>query len=73
MPTRSVDNLAKAMGGSGIGKGEVGHLFDKTDSKMKSFLPRRSKGRRTRRGPCLWTDAADSRSAAADGSSLPPP
>src|SRR3974377_1134772 len=51
--TRSVDDLVKAMGMSGISKSQVSRLCEETDEKGKAFLPRPIKGD----WPYLWIDA----------------
>ena len=51
--TRSVDDLVKAMGMSGISKSQVSRLCGEIDGKVKAFLDRPIKGD----WPYLWIDA----------------
>jgi transposase-like protein len=51
--TRSVDDLVKAMGMSGISKSHVSRLCEEIDSKVKAFLDRPIEGD----WPYLWIDA----------------
>ena len=51
--TRSVDNLVKAMGMSGISKSQVSRLCEDIDGKVKAFLDRPIEGD----WPYLWIDA----------------
>jgi transposase-like protein len=51
--TCSVDDLVKAMGMSGICKGQVSRLTEKIDEKVKAFLSRPLEGD----WPYLWIDA----------------
>jgi len=51
--TRSVDNLVKAMGMSGISKSQVSRLCTEIDEKVKAFLSRPIEGE----WPYLWIDA----------------
>jgi transposase-like protein len=51
--TRSVDNLVKAMGMSGISKSQVSRLCEEIDDKVKAFLERPIEGD----WPYLWIDA----------------
>ena len=51
--TRSVDELAKAMGMSGISKSEVSRLCREIDERVKAFLERPLEGE----WPYLWIDA----------------
>ncbi len=51
--TRSVDDLAKAMGMSGISKSQVSRLCEEIDGKVKAFLERPIEGG----WPYLWIDA----------------
>ncbi len=51
--TRSVDDLVKAMGMSGISKSQVGRLCEEIDVKVKAFLDRPIEGD----WPYLWIDA----------------
>src|SRR5437588_4632526 len=51
--TRSVDDLVKAMGMSGISKSQVSRLCDEIDGKVKAFLDRPIEGD----WPYLWIDA----------------
>jgi transposase-like protein len=51
--TRSVDDLVKAMGMSGISKSQVSRLCGEIDGKVKAFLDRPIEGD----WPCLWIDA----------------
>src|SRR5690606_579166 len=50
--TRSVDDLVKAMGMSGISKSQVSRLCEEIDGKVKAFLDRPIEGD----GPYLWID-----------------
>lgn len=51
--TRSVDDLVKAMGMSGISKSQVSRLCEEIDVKVKAFLERPIEGE----WPYLWIDA----------------
>ena len=51
--TRSVDDLVKAMGMSGISKSQVSRLCEEIDSKVKTFLDRPIEGD----WPYIWIDA----------------
>jgi transposase-like protein len=51
--TRSVDELVKAMGMSGISKSQVSRLCEEIDGKVKAFLERPIEGD----WPYLWLDA----------------
>jgi putative transposase len=51
--TRSVDDLVKAMGMSGISKSQVSRLVEEIDDKVKAFLSRPIEGD----WPYLWIDA----------------
>jgi putative transposase len=51
--TRSVDDLVKAMGMSGISKSQVSRLCEEIDVKVKAFLDRPIEGD----WPYLWVDA----------------
>ena len=51
--TRSVDDLVKAMGMSGISKSQVSRLCEEIDDKVKAFLDRPIEGE----WPYLWIDA----------------
>jgi len=51
--TRSVDDLVKAMGASGISKSQVSRLCGEIDDKIKAFLDRPIEGD----WPYLWLDA----------------
>jgi transposase-like protein len=51
--TRSVDELVKAMGMSGISKSQVSRLCEEIDEKVKAFLDRPLEGD----WPYLWIDA----------------
>ena len=51
--TRSVDDLVKAMGMSGISKSQVSRLCEEIDEKVKAFLTRPLEGD----WPYLWIDA----------------
>ena len=52
--TRSVDELVKAMGMTGISKSQVSRLCEEIDGKVKAFLDRPLEGE----WPYLWLDAA---------------
>ncbi len=51
--TRSVDDLVKALGMSGISKSQVSRLCEEIDAKVKAFLERPIEGD----WPYLWVDA----------------
>lgn len=51
--TRSVDDLIKAMGGSGISKSQVSRLVEEIDERVDAFLARPIEGE----WPYLWIDA----------------
>ena len=51
--TRSVDDLVKALGMSGISKSQVSRLCEEIDGKVKAFLDRPIEGE----WPYLWIDA----------------
>jgi len=51
--TRSVDDLVKAMGMSGISKSQVSRLCEEIDDKVQAFLERPIEGE----WPYLWIDA----------------
>lgn len=51
--TRSVDDLVKAMGGSGISRSQVSRLCEEVDSRGKAFLDRPIEGD----WPYVWLDA----------------
>jgi transposase-like protein len=51
--TRAVDDLVKAMGGSGISKSEVSRLVEEIDGRVGAFLTRPLEGE----WPYLWIDA----------------
>src|ERR1700751_4112885 len=51
--TRSVDDLVKAMGMSGISKSQVSRLCGEIDDKIKTFLNRPLESD----WPCMWLDA----------------
>lgn len=51
--TRSVDELVKAMGGSGVSKSQVSRLCEEIDGKVQTFLERPLEGD----WPYLWIDA----------------
>src|SRR6187455_999059 len=51
--TRSVDDLVKAMGASGISKSQVSRLCEEIDEKVNAFLSRPIEGE----WPYLWIDA----------------
>src|SRR5215210_1449900 len=51
--TRSVDDLVKAMGASGISKSQVSRLCEEVDGKVKAFLERPIGGD----WPYIWIDA----------------
>src|ERR671916_1733636 len=51
--TRAVDDLVKAMGGSGISKSEVSRLVAEIDGRVNAFLARPLEGE----WPCVWIDA----------------
>ena len=51
--TRSVDDLVKAMGGSGVSKSQVSRLCEEIDDRVKAFLDRPIEGD----WPYVWLDA----------------
>jgi len=51
--TRSVDDLVKAMGASGVSKSQVSRLCEEIDERVKAFLERPIEGD----WPSLWIDA----------------
>lgn len=51
--TRSVDDLVRAMGGSGVSKSQVSRLCSEIDERVQAFLSRPIEGR----WPYLWLDA----------------
>ena len=51
--TRSVDELVKAMGASGVSKSQVSRLCEEIDGKVKAFLERPIEGD----WPYVWIDA----------------
>ena len=51
--TRSVDDLVKAMGGSGVSKSQVSRLCEEIDEKVDAFLDRPLEGD----WPYVWIDA----------------
>ncbi len=51
--TRSVDDLVKAMGGSGVSKSQVSRLCEEIDERVKAFLTRPLEGD----WPYVWLDA----------------
>jgi transposase-like protein len=51
--TRSVDDLVKAMGSSGVSKSQVSRLCEEIDGRVKAFLERPIEGD----WPYLWMDA----------------
>ena len=51
--TRAVDDLVKAMGGSGISKSEVSRLVEEIDGRVNAFLARPLEGE----WPYVWIDA----------------
>ena len=51
--TRSVDDLVKAMGGTGVSKSQVSRLCEEIDDRVKAFLDRPLEGD----WPCVWLDA----------------
>src|ERR671920_1305094 len=51
--TRAVDDLVKAMGGSGISKSEVSRLVEEIDGRVNAFLTRPLEGE----WPYVWIDA----------------
>jgi putative transposase len=50
--TRSVDDLVKAMGGSGVSKSQVSRLCEEIDARVKAFLDRPLEGD----WPYVWLD-----------------
>ncbi|CAN2536536.1 hypothetical+protein [Methylocapsa aurea] len=56
--TRSVDDLVKAMGGSGVSKSQVSRLCEEIDEKVKAFLDRPIEGD----WPYVWIDATNTNS-----------
>ncbi len=51
--TRAVDDLVKAMGGSGVSKSQVSRLCEEIDERVNAFLARPIEGA----WPYLWIDA----------------
>src|SRR4029450_11942858 len=51
--TRAVDDLVKAMGGSGVSKSQVSRLCEEIDERVNAFLARPLEGT----WPYLWLDA----------------
>jgi putative transposase len=51
--TRSVDDLVKAMGGTGVSKSQVSRLCEEIDERVKAFLDRPLEGE----WPYVWLDA----------------
>ncbi len=51
--TRAVDDLVKAMGGSGVSKSQVSRLCEEIDERVRAFLDRPIEGE----WPYLWIDA----------------
>ena len=51
--TRSVDDIVKAMGGSGVSKSQVSRLCEEIDEKVGAFLDRPPEGE----WPYVWLDA----------------
>ena len=51
--TRAVDDLVKAMGGSGVSKSQVSRLCEEIDARVNAFLSRPIEGT----WPYLWIDA----------------
>jgi transposase-like protein len=51
--TRSVDDLVRAMGGTGVSKSQVSRLCEEIDARVKAFLDRPLEGD----WPYLWLDA----------------
>src|SRR6195952_1640798 len=51
--TRSVDDLVKAMGGTGVSKSQVSRLCEDIDERVRAFLGRPIEGH----WPYLWIDA----------------
>jgi putative transposase len=51
--TRAVDDLVKAMGGTGISKSQVSRLCEEIDERVSAFLSRPIEGA----WPYLWIDA----------------
>ena len=53
LSTRSVDDLVKAMGGTGVSKSQVSRLCEEIDERVNAFLARPIEGA----WPYLWIDA----------------
>ena len=53
VPTRAVDDLVQAMGGSGVSKSQVSRLCEEIDERVNAFLNRPIEGD----WPYLWIDA----------------
>ena len=51
--TRSVDDLVRAMGGTGVSKSQVSRLCEEIDDRVKAFLDRPLEGD----WPYVWLDA----------------
>lgn len=56
--TRAVDDLVKAMGGTGVSKSQVSRLCEETDERVQAFLNRLIEGEWSH----LWIDATDIKS-----------
>jgi transposase-like protein len=65
--TRSVDDLVKAMGGSGVSKSQVSRLCEEIDDKVQAFLTRPLEGE----WPYVWLDPPMSKCGATTASSPP--
>ena len=64
--TRSVDDLVKAMGGSGVSKSQVSRLCEEIDGRVQTFLNRPIEGE----WPYIWVDATYLKVARTAASSL---
>ena len=56
--TRAVDDLVRAMGGTGVSKSQVSRLCAEIDERVQAFLTRPIEGT----WPYLWIDATDLKS-----------
>jgi putative transposase len=66
--TRSVDDLVKAMGGTGVSKSQANRLCEEIDERVKAFLDRPLEGD----WPYVWWTPPTSKCVAITGSSPSP-
>jgi putative transposase len=69
LSTRSVDDLVKAMGMTGVSKSQVSRLCGEIDERVDAFLNRPLEGE----WPYLWLDATYIKVRRSVGSSASPP